>query len=105
MRREFVALHYPLYWHYDILHGLKVMAEAGFIDDPRCSDALDLLESKRLPSGGFAADARHYSTSANAKGGVEWVDWGGTSKQRENEWVTVDAVAVLRAAGRLRLVN
>ena len=102
MRREFVALHYPLYWHYDVLHGLKVMAEADFIDDPRCSDALDLLESKRLPSGGFAADARHYSTSARAKGGVEWVDWGGTSKQRENEWVTVDALAVLQAAGRLR---
>jgi hypothetical protein len=101
MRREFVALHYPLYWHYDILHGLKVMAEAGFIGDPRCSDALDLLESKRLPSGGFAADARHYSTSTSAKGGVEWVDWGGTSKQKENEWVTVDALAVLRAAGRL----
>jgi hypothetical protein len=102
MRREFVALHYPLYWHYDVLHGLKVMTEAGFIDDPRCSDALDLLESKRLPGGGFAADARHYSTSASAKGGVEWVDWGGTSKQRENEWVTVDALAVLQSAGRYR---
>jgi hypothetical protein len=40
------------------------------LDAPRCSDALDLLESKRLPGGGFAADTRHYSTSASAKGGV-----------------------------------
>jgi hypothetical protein len=25
--RGFVALHYPVYWHYDILAGLKAMAE------------------------------------------------------------------------------
>jgi hypothetical protein len=101
MRAEFVKLHYPLYWHYDILHGLKVMAEAGFLDDPRCREALDLLESKRLPGGGFAAEARYYTTGASAKTHVEWVDWGGTSQQKENEWVTVDALAVLQAAGRL----
>jgi hypothetical protein len=31
-----VKLHYPCYWRYDILFGLKVMAEAGFIRDGRC---------------------------------------------------------------------
>jgi hypothetical protein len=30
------------------------------------------------------------------------VDWGGTGKKRTNEWVTVDALTVLRAAGRLK---
>ena len=29
------------------------------------------------------------------------VDWGGTSKRHSNPWVTVDALAVLRASGRL----
>ena len=29
IRSEFVQLHYPLYWHYDILGGLKVMGEAA----------------------------------------------------------------------------
>lgn len=53
MDEHFVLLHYPAYWHYDILFGLKVMAEAGFILDPRCREALDLLETKRLPDGGF----------------------------------------------------
>jgi len=38
------------YWHYDVLMGLKVMAETGFIRDPRCADALDLLEGKQLPA-------------------------------------------------------
>ncbi len=101
IRAEFVALHYPLYWHYDVLGGLKVMAEAGFIGDPRCNEALDLLEAKRLSDGGWAAEGRYYSTSGKAASGVEWVDWGGVKKRRANEWVTVDALAVLQAAGRL----
>jgi len=29
------------------------------------------------------------------------VDWGGTSKKRMNEWVTVDALYVLKEFGRL----
>jgi len=28
-------------------------------------------------------------------------DWGGTSTRRANQWVTADALTVLRAAGRL----
>lgn len=101
MRAEFVLLHYPLYWHYDILGGLKVMAEAGFIGDPRCREALDLLESKRLPDGGWPAEARYYTGSPRAANGADWIDWGGASKRRENPWVTVDALIVLRSAGRL----
>jgi hypothetical protein len=101
MHREFVALHYPCYWHYDIPCGLKVMAEAGFIGDDRCRDALDLLESKRLPDGGFPAEKRYYRVTEKRAAGREQVDWGGTSIRRLNEWVTADALFVLRAAGRL----
>src|SRR5438128_5365592 len=46
MTPDFIALHYPHYWHYDVLAGLTTMVEIGKILDPRCSDALDLLESK-----------------------------------------------------------
>jgi hypothetical protein len=98
---EFTKLHYPLYWHYDILAGLRAMAELGRIDDPRCADALDLLESKRLPGGGWPAEARYYRTSTQVALGNDDVDWGGTSIRRSNPWVTVDALAVLRASGRL----
>ena len=100
IRPEFALLHYPLYWHYDVLHGLKVMAEASLIGDPRCQEALDLLESKRLPDGGWPAEKRHYRVSGKPGSGLELVDWGGASKRRLNEWVTVDALRVLRAAGR-----
>ena len=47
MRAEFLKPRYPAYFFYDILHALKVMAETGFIHDPRCQEALDLLESKQ----------------------------------------------------------
>lgn len=100
---EFTCLHYPLYWHYDILGGLKGMAEVGCIDDPRCADALDLLESKRLPDGGWPAEKRYYKTSAKLTHGADYLDWGGTSTRRMNPWITADALAVLKASGRLAL--
>ena len=99
IRSEFLKLHYPLYWHYDILGGLKVLGEAGMIHDERCRAALDMLMSKRLPNGGFPAEARYYHVSRKHELGAEVVDWGGTSKRVANPWVTADALAVLAAAG------
>ncbi len=100
IRSEFVQLHYPLYWHYDILGGLKVMAEAGFIRDERCAAALDRLAGKQLPDGGFPAEARYYRSSRTIALGNDAVDWGGTSKRIASPWVTTDALRVLTAAGR-----
>ncbi|MDH3944677.1 MAG: hypothetical protein OEV06_11340, partial [Anaerolineae bacterium] len=100
MNSDFKALHYPCYWHYDILYALKVLAEAGMISDPRCGDALDLLESKRLPDGGFPAEKKYYQADRPEKSGNSVVDWGGASKMKSNPWVTADARKVLKAAGR-----
>jgi hypothetical protein len=102
IRDDFTCLHYPCYWHYDILFGLKVMAEAGFIGDERCTAALDLLESKRLPDSGFPAEVRYYHLSDRNKSARSPVDWGVTSKRRMNPFVTADALHVLKEAGRLR---
>ena len=99
---EFVKLHYPLYWHYDLLGGLKCLADLRMLDDKRCTDALDLLESMRLADG-WPAHARYYRVSADIALHHDCVDWGGTSTRRANPWVTADALAVLRAAGRLQL--
>ena len=101
MDRHFVLLHYPAYWHYDILFGLKVMAEAGFISDPRCQDALDLLETKRLPDGGFPAEESFSRPTRPQLSGYTPVVWGGISQKGLNPFVTADALFVLRAAGRL----
>lgn len=100
MDPHFVKLHYPCYWHYDILFGLKVMAEAGLIGDPRCKAALDRLESKRLPDGGFSAEENYARRSSPDISGYSPVSWGGISTLRMNPFVTADAMYVLRAAGR-----
>jgi hypothetical protein len=97
---HFVRLHYPCYWHYDILFGLKVMAEAGFLGDPRCTSALDLLESKRLPGGGFPAEESYTRLTRPTLSGYSLVSWGDTSRVKMNPYVSVDALTVLRQAGR-----
>jgi hypothetical protein len=92
---EFTRLHYPCYWHYDILFGLKVMAETGFIGDRRCQPALDMLASRRLPGGGFAADAKFYRVTQRRTSGRSLVTWGSVRKGSLNEFVTADALFVL----------
>jgi hypothetical protein len=102
MDKHFVRLSYPAYWHYHILFGLKVMAETGCLDDPRCRAALDLLESRRLPDGGFPAEESYSRPTRPELAGYMPVAWGGTSRLHLNPFVTADALYVLRLAGRLR---
>jgi len=101
MDPHFVLLHYPLYWHYDILFALKVLAEAGLLDDSRCQAALDLLESKRLPDGGFPAEESFARPTRPQLSGYSPVRWGRQSRKAMNPFVTADALYVLRMAGRL----
>lgn len=101
--QRFLKLHYPAYWHYDILFALKVMSEAGFINDPRCKEALDLLESKQLADGGFPAEERYYRVDKKKLSGHSRVDYGGTSKIHANPFVSLDALIVLKNSGRLVL--
>ena len=68
---------------------------------PAVSEALDLLEEKQLPVGGWAAERGLYAESSNVKTRAEYVDWGGARPKEMNEWVTADALHVLRAAGRM----
>lgn len=99
IKAQFTALHYPCYWHYDVLFGLRVLAEAGFIGDERCRPALDLLKSKQIEEdGGFAAEGKYFRVGRMDKGNDSLVDWGGTNKKKSNPYVSVDALGVLKAA-------
>lgn len=108
IRTQFARTHYPYFWQYTYLHALKAMVEAGRIGDPRCIPALDLLESTRLPDGGFPAQCKHYtvilSPRERRRTGQTLVDWGPTGNTKRtgmNEWVTAEALTALNAAGRL----
>jgi hypothetical protein len=97
---DFITLHYPAYWHYEILSALKALAEAGFLSDPRCQAALELLEARELPGGGFPAEKAYYKLAPSAKTGRSLVRWGEQGPRKMNEFVTVDALYVLKMSGR-----
>ena len=52
---EFVRLHHPPRWHFDVLRGLDALAAAGVPQDPRMDDALEVLRSLRRPDGTWPA--------------------------------------------------
>jgi len=95
---DFLKLFYPYYWHYNILFGLKVLAEAGHIDDPRCCEALSILDAKCLPDGGYPAEKKYYRVAKQMSNGCSPVDWGGTSTKHMNPFVTVEALSVCKQA-------
>jgi len=106
IKPEFVKLHYPLYWHYDILGALKVFAEIGQTEDERFDDALDLLEAKELLTGGWPAEGRYYKkVSGDYALYADYVSWSGVSKKKLNPWVTADALTVLMHFGRLTVTR
>lgn len=85
---------------FDVLYALQVMAELGRLDDPRCAAALDLLESKQLPDGGFPLEAPNAVAADHVVSRGSYADWGPTGSRRSNPLVSVAALGVLRQAGR-----
>lgn len=97
---RWLAMPYPSYWHYDVLSALIVIARVDRCTDPRASDALALLEKKRRPDGKWNAQAQWWRTG-DSKKPPEVVDWG--SAGEPNPMVTLNALRVLAAAGRINL--
>ncbi len=92
-------IHYPIRF-YDVLSALLVMAEMGLVRDPRCADALDLLEGKRLDDGMFPVEWTNVKTAAHIQSRGTYADWGLLGKRKGHPLATVDALWVLRQAGR-----
>jgi hypothetical protein len=90
-------IHYPPYWHFDLLAGLRVLASIGHARDERAADALDLLERKRRPDGAWQVGGRWWRPPGSAGSNVEVVDWGGRGP---SEPATLAALRILKAAGR-----
>ncbi len=91
---HFLELHYPCYWHYDILFALKVLKDMDRLDDPGCADAINMLRQKRLCQGGWPAEGKYYHNNEKISG-YSPVDWGACGKRRMNPWVTLEALRVL----------
>jgi hypothetical protein len=94
INRTWLAPRYPPYWHYDILQALLVMSRMGKASDPRASDALDELAQRRRPDGRWQPSGCWWKAPPS----TEVVDWG---RSGPNQMITLNALRVLRASGRL----
>ena len=94
IRDSFVTLHYPPFWHYDVMQALVVLARMGLASDPRAADGLELLQERRRPDGRWQAGGRWWSPPGSKGSNVEVVDWG----RGPSELLTLNALRVLAAA-------
>ncbi|HJR94296.1 MAG TPA: hypothetical protein VJ807_02600 [Gaiellaceae bacterium] len=92
-----LKVHYPPYWHYDVLAGLRTLQAAGALVDSRTADALDLLEAMRRPDGTWRSQGQWWKRPGSAGSNVEVVEWGHAA----DEVLTEQAMGVLASAGRL----
>ncbi len=99
----FTMLHFPMYYFYDALHGLRVLTKLGYSDDERMRDATHLLLSKRRPDGTWNLDGdwyregdHFYPTGKGRKAPVAIEELGKPSK-----WITLNCCRVLSQTGDL----
>lgn len=85
--KRFLDLLHPNYWRYDVLRALDYFRSTGTAPDPRLSEAIDHLRSRRLDDGRWPLDWRPT--------GRVWfeVDDGPGEPSR---WITLRALRVLR---------
>jgi len=95
IRREWLTLHYPPYWHYDILQALLVLSRMRLTGDLRCSDALAVLERRRRPDDRWQPGAYWWRPPGTPHGTAEVVDWG---RSAPCEMITLNALRVLGQA-------
>ena len=93
-----LQLHYPLYWHYDVLQALLILSRLRPLTDPRLNEALDAVEAKRLPDGRWKPEGYYWWLPGKRASNVEVVDWG---RRGPYPMITLNALRVLKAAHRL----
>jgi hypothetical protein len=77
---------FPVFYVSDLLQNVEALVRLGFEDDPRLSNALNLIRDKQNEDGRWALE---YSYT-----GKTWVDFG--EKKQPNKWVTMRAASVLK---------
>ncbi len=110
---EWTKLHFPMFYFYDILHGLRILTALGYAEDERMKDALQLLQSKRLAEGTWPLEATFLnSTKKNLVKDSKKEKWEVTKGESvaripdiyqnlgsvgaPNPWITLNALRVLK---------
>jgi hypothetical protein len=88
---RYTMFSFPVYWYYDVLRGLDYFRSTGATFDDRCSEAIELVESRRDAMGRWPLENRHQGPTHFAIDGAQ----GSPSR-----WNTLRARRVLAWAGR-----
>jgi hypothetical protein len=83
---------FPPYWHFDVLRGLDYLRNAGREPDPRMTEAIEAVESRREPDGRWVLDDPFEDHPLHFP-----IDEGAGKPSR---WNTLRATRVLRWVGR-----
>jgi hypothetical protein len=89
-------LRWPPYWHYAIIPGLRALADAGRLRDPRAQAGLQRLAEMRAKDGRWWPDGRYWTGPGSKGSGVELVGWG---RDGEARMLTLQALELLGAGG------
>jgi hypothetical protein len=99
LRAVYTKLSYPYPRLYDFMVGLHILTRAGYVTDPRCANALDLLESKLIPGEGWTMEGKLFN-HAPGQDGFTHAPWNEGRLGRANLLLTIDALEILQASGR-----
>ncbi len=114
INEEWTKLHFPMFYFYDILHGLRILTALGYAEDERMKDALQLLLSKRQADGTWPLEANFLDTAKknlvkdSRTGKWEVTRGEGVARTPDiyrdlgsvgapNPWITLNALRVLKA--------
>jgi hypothetical protein len=98
INKGWLVLRYPPYWHYEVLQALLVLSRMGLAGDPHAAEAVDHIENRRRADGRWQPGGYWWrAASSSGSGPREIVDWG---RSGPNYMITLNAMRVLRAAGR-----
>ena len=96
--------HFPMYYYYDALHGLRVLVKLGYGDDERVRAAVHLVLSKKTPEGKWLLEG-------------DWLrEWKGKTRvkrrkaivnveqlMKPSKWVTLNCYRGLLGTGDLEV--
>jgi hypothetical protein len=87
---RFTMFSFPAYWYYDVLRGLDYFRSTGARFDERCTEAIDLVVSKRKADGRWPLENIHQGPTHLEMEGPE---------NDPSRWNTLRAMRVLNWAG------
>jgi hypothetical protein len=80
---------FPIFYVTDLLQIVEALVALGYGNDPRLTNALEIIREKQDKNGRWALEYEYT--------GKTWVDFG--KKKQPNKWVTLRALRVLKAVG------